>query len=73
VYLVIAAHDTKIDMKGLEKHLKTGSGNLRAGGQDIMEELLGTAKGAVNLFSILNDREAKKVSLIVDERLMAAE
>lgn len=69
VYLVIAAHDTKIDMKVLEKHLKTGSGNLRAGDQDVMEALLGATKGAVNLFSILNDRDAKKVHLIIDERL----
>lgn len=71
VYLVIAAHDTKIDMKGLEKHLKSGSGNLRAGDQDVMEGLLGATKGAVNLFSILNDREAKKVTLIMDQRLMS--
>jgi Ala-tRNA(Pro) deacylase len=70
VYLVIAAHDTKIDMKGLEKHLKSGSGNLRAGDQDVMEALLGATKGAVNLFSILNDKDAKKVHLIMDQRLM---
>ncbi len=31
MYLVVAAHDTAIDMKSLEKHLKTGSGNLRGG------------------------------------------
>ena len=67
--LVIAAHDTKIHMKGLEKHLKTGSGNLRAGDQEVMEALLGATKGAVNLFSILNDRIDKKVHLIVDDRL----
>jgi len=37
LYLVIACVDTKVNMKELEKHLKTGSGNLRAGAQDIME------------------------------------
>lgn len=68
VYLVVAAHDTQIDMKGLTTHLKAGSGNLRAGDEDIMEELLGVKKGSVNLFSILNDT-AKKVILIVDKRL----
>lgn len=36
-YLVVAAHDTNIDMKGLTKHLKAGSGNLRAGDQEFME------------------------------------
>jgi len=31
IYLVVAAHDTQIDMKALTTHLKAGSGNLRAG------------------------------------------
>ena len=69
IYLVIAAYDTAIDMKGLEKHLKSGSGNLRAGDAEIMEQLLGVKKGAVNLFSLLNDT-GKKVSLLIDHRLM---
>jgi Ala-tRNA(Pro) deacylase len=37
VYLVVAAHDTNIDMKALTTHLKAGSGNLRGGDQDVME------------------------------------
>ena len=69
VYLVISAHDTPIDMKGLTNHLKAGSGNLRGGDADVMEALLGVKKGAVNLFSIINDT-AKKVILIMDQRLM---
>lgn len=64
-YLVVAAHDTQIDMKALTSHLKAGSGNLRAGDQEVMEQLLGATKGAVNLFAILNDKD-KKVHLIVD-------
>lgn len=71
-YLVIAAHDTNIDMKGLTKHLKAGSGNLRGGDVEIMEAMLGAKKGAVNLFAILNDT-AKKVHLIMDQRLMDTE
>ena len=31
LFLVIAAHNTIVNMKELEKHLKTGSGNLRGG------------------------------------------
>ena len=54
VYLVIAAHDTAIDMKGLTTHLKAASGCLRAGDEDVMDQLLG----------------AKKVHLIVDQRLL---
>lgn len=68
IYLVVAAHDTQIDMKGLTTHLKAGSGNLRAGDQDVMESLLGVKKGAVNLLSLLNDT-GSKVTLILDSRL----
>ena len=68
-YLVIAAHNTNIDMKGLTKHLKAGSGNLRGGDVEVMEAMLGAKKGSLNLFSILNDT-AKKVHLIMDQRLM---
>lgn len=69
MYLVIAAHDTNIDMKALTKHFKAGSGNLRAGDQEDMQKLLGVAKGAVSVFSIVNDTE-NKVKLVIDERLM---
>jgi hypothetical protein len=65
MYLVIASHDTKIDMKALEKHYKSGSGNLRAGDLEDMFKYLGVKKGAVTLFSILNDHE-NKVNLAID-------
>jgi Ala-tRNA(Pro) deacylase len=68
VYLVVAAHDTAIDMKGLTNLLKAGSGNLRGGDPEEMERLLGVKKGAVNVFAILNDT-AMKVTLIIDSRL----
>lgn len=57
MWLVIAVHDTAIDMKQLTKDLKVGSGNLRGANLDRMEEVLGAKKGAVCLFSILNDTE----------------
>lgn len=72
IYLVVAAHNTEIDMKALTTHFKAGSGNLRAGDQEVMEQLLGVKKGAVTLFSIVNDT-AKKVQLVLDQRLLEAE
>ena len=69
VYLVVCQHDTAIDMKALTTHWKSGSGNLRAGDADVMEALLGVKKGAVTLFSILNDTD-KKVHLVMDKKLM---
>jgi Ala-tRNA(Pro) deacylase len=71
MYLVVAVHDTEIDMKALTTHFKAGSGNLRAGDEQVMESILGVKKGAVNLFSIVNDTE-NKVKLVVDSRLVAA-
>jgi hypothetical protein len=37
MYLVIAVHDTEIDMKALTTHFKAGSGNLRGGDEAVME------------------------------------
>lgn len=68
MWLVVAAHDTKIDMKAIEKHFKTGSGNLRRGDAEEMKALLGVESGAVTIFSIVNDKE-NKVQLVIDSRL----
>ena len=72
LYLVIAKHDTAINLKTLAKHLGTASSNLRAGDEDKMWEYLSVKPGAVNIFSILNDSE-KKVNLIVDQIINDAE
>lgn len=71
MYLVVAAVNTQIDMKALTTHLKVGSGNLRGGDADVMEQVLGVKPGAVNLFSILNDT-ANKVHLIIDQDVINA-
>ena len=68
LWLIVAAHDTAIDLKKVTKDLGVGSGNLRQGDQDKLESLLGVKAGSVNLFSIVNDTD-KAVSLIVDKRL----
>lgn len=39
MWLVCACNDTKFQTKDLEKHLKTGSGNLRAGAFEVLQEL----------------------------------
>ena len=72
MWLVIAAYDTQIDMKQLTKDLKVGSGNLRGGSVERMEEVLGAKKGAVCLFSLINDSQ-NLVNLVMDKRLMCDE
>jgi Ala-tRNA(Pro) deacylase len=56
-------------MKALEKHLKTGSGNLRGGDEAAMFSALGAKKGALNLFSLVNDK-TKQVNVIIDQVLL---
>jgi len=72
MWLVSAAVDTEIDMKGLAKHLKVGSGNLRGADLDVLESVLGCRKGTCNFFAIVNDVE-KKCKVIIDQKLMNAE
>ena len=68
MWVVCAANDTTIDLKALTKKLGCASGNLRAGGEEAMYEKLGARKGALTLFSLVNDTN-KAVKLIIDERL----
>ena len=71
MWLVVAAHDTPFGNKDLEKLWKTGSGNLRGDciSAELMDDLLGSKAGAINLFSIVNDKE-KHINLVIDQRLM---
>lgn len=52
MWVVVASHDTTIDLKALTKALGCGSGNLRAGSEEAMYEKLGARKGALTLFSM---------------------
>ena len=72
MWLVCAQVDTEVNMKGLEKYFKVGSGNLRGADQDSLEKYLGCRKGTCNYFSMINDVE-KKVKVVIDQRLMEAE
>lgn len=59
MWLVIAAHNTIFDMKDLCKHFGLKSGNLRGGSKELMEGILGTKSGVVNVFALLNDSDNK--------------
>lgn len=65
LWLAVCSVDTEVDMKGLNKYLKVGSGNLRGADAEPLESLLGCKKGNINYFSILNDVE-KKVQILFD-------
>ena len=70
--MVCAASDNDFDLKDLNKYLPCGSGDLRGADAEVLESVLGSKKGPVNYFSMINDIE-KKVKVIIDKRLLDAE
>ena len=54
LYLITAAHDTKVDFKTLCKIFKTKNGNIREAEKDKLESYLHVEPGHVNSFSLLN-------------------
>jgi hypothetical protein len=55
MWLVCAGVDTVVDTKALEKLWKVPSGKLRGADEASLNKFLGTKKGMVNYFSIVND------------------
>lgn len=68
MWFVLAADSSAIDLKNLTKTLGCGSGNLRGASEEALYEFLGARPGALNLFTIFNDK-AKKVELVLDKKL----
>ena len=67
LWLVVAASHTPVDLKALPKAI--GSARLSFGKPDLLMEVLGVAPGSVTALSLINDK-ARRVSVVVDERLM---
>jgi Ala-tRNA(Pro) deacylase len=70
MWLVICAHDNQFSTKALEKKLGCKNGGLRGATPEVLEEVLGVKGGSVNLFAMLNDKENKKVALLMDTTLL---
>lgn len=70
LYLVIAVHDTVIQLKKLSKHISAPE--LRFASPELLKETLGVEPGSVTLFGIINDH-AHKVIVIVDSNLFKHE
>lgn len=70
MWLVISAHDAVFSTKLLEKKFGCKNGDLRGATPEVLEEVLGVKGGSVNLFAMMNDKENKKVTLIIDQTLL---
>ncbi len=68
LYLVVAEGHTPVDLKALPKAI--GSARLSFGKPELLLEVLGVTPGSVTALALINDT-AKRVSVVVDERLMA--
>ena len=70
MFLVVAANETAIDLKKLEKILECG--RLSFGSADRLWENLGIRQGSVNPFCAINDT-GHNVEIILDAAMMDAE
>lgn len=68
LFLVVASHDTSIDLKRLGE-LLGASGRLSFGSGDLLLEMLGVTPGSVTPFALVNDTETR-IALVLDARLM---
>lgn len=68
MFLVVAANETKIDLKKLQNLL--GCDRLSFGSTDRLWRVLGVRPGSVCPFSVINDRD-RAVTVILDAAMMA--
>lgn len=68
LFLVVALHETAVDLKRL--HVRLGCGRLSFGRPELLRAVLGVEPGSVTPFAVLND-SAGRVVVVVDEALMA--
>jgi Ala-tRNA(Pro) deacylase len=69
-WLVVAREELAVDLNALARSI--GAPRFSFGKAADMIALLGVAPGAVNPFSVMNDREAR-VTVVLDEQLAAGE
>lgn len=70
LFLVVAESHTPVDLKSLHKRI--GAARLSFGKPELLMEVLGVPAGSVTALALIND-DQKRVSVVVDERLMGYE
>lgn len=69
LFLVVALHDATIDLKRISAVIGA-SGRVSFGKAELLEEVLGVTPGSVTPFSILNDKDAQRVAVVFDAKMM---
>ena len=71
IWLVVALHDTKVDLKSLSKALGYKD-QMRMGNADLLKEKLGVIQGEVSPLALLNNAAAD-VQVLLDSKMMTKE
>ncbi|WP_428643266.1 prolyl-tRNA synthetase associated domain-containing protein [Roseibium sp.] len=69
LFLIVALHDADIDLKKVHQ-IVGGQGRVSFGNADLLMEVLGVEPGSVTPFSLINDREALRVTPVFDAAMM---
>ncbi len=69
LWLVVALHDTRVDLKALQKAL--GAARFSFGKPDLLMEVLGVTPGAVTPFALINAEGGAQLSVVLDARMLA--
>ena len=72
LFLIVALHDADIDLKKVHQ-IVGGQGRVSFGNAELLMEVLGVEPGSVTPFSLINDREAQRVTPVFDAAMMQHE
>jgi Ala-tRNA(Pro) deacylase len=70
LFLITTLHDADIDLKKVHQVIGA-QGRVSFGNADLLMEVLGVEPGSVTPFSLINDREAQRVTPVFDAAMMA--
>lgn len=69
LFLIVVLHDAEIDLKKVHQIIGAQS-RVSFGNADLLMEVLGVEPGSVTPFSLINDREALRVTPVFDAAMM---
>lgn len=69
LFLIVVLHDAEIDLKKVHQIIGA-QGRVSFGNADLLMEVLGVEPGSVTPFSLINDREALRVTPVFDAAMM---
>jgi len=69
LFLIVALHDAEIDLKKVHQ-IVGAQGRVYIGNADLLMEVLGVEPGSVTPFSLINDRDALRVTPVFDAAMM---